>query len=59
MELINVRVKNVSIITMGKPILEKIFLAGKKPIYIYQNAGYTHYLSYSENSGILYCDTIK
>lgn len=54
MELINVRVKNGSLSPMGRPIQGKIFPGGRKPVYIHQNAGYTHYLSYSESAGILY-----
>lgn len=53
-ELINVRVKNGSLSPMGRPIQGKIFPGGRKPVYIHQNAGYTHYLSYSESAGILY-----
>lgn len=53
MELINARIKNGSLSPIGKPILEITFPNGRKPIYIHQNSGYTHFLSYSE-SNILY-----
>lgn len=58
MELINARIKNGSISPIGKPILEIAFPKGRKPIYIHKNAGYTHFLSYSENN-ILYYEYSK
>lgn len=59
MELINARVKDGSIIPVGRPIQELAFPSNHQPVYVHVNSGYEHYIGYDNSTGKVYYDYKK